>query len=80
MARTSGEDDDVGGLSMFLVESDSSNLKTVKLDMADSRNYANITFDNVSVDETMILGEINMGLEPINEILDVGRIALSAEM
>ena len=40
----------------------------------------NITFDNVSVDETMILGEIDMGLEPINEILDVGRIALSAEM
>ena len=79
VARTSGEDD-VGGLSMFLVESDSSNLKKVKLDMADSRNYANITFDNVSVDETMILGEINMGLEPINEILDVGRIALSAEM
>ena len=58
---------------MFLVESDSSNLKKVKLDMADSRNYANITFDNVSVDETMILGEIDMGLEPINEILDVGR-------
>ena len=80
VARTSGEDDDVGGLSMFLVESDSSNLKRVKLDMADSRNYANITFDNVSVDETMILGEIDMGLEPINEILDVGRIALSAEM
>ena len=80
VARTSGEDDDVGGLSMFLVESDSSNLKKVKLDMADSRNYANITFDNVSVDETMILGEIDMGLEPINEILDVGRIALSAEM
>ena len=79
VARTSGEDD-VGGLSMFLVESDSSNLKKVKLDMADSRNYANITFDNVSVDETMILGEIDMGLEPINEILDVGRIALSAEM
>ena len=79
VARTSGEDDD-GGLSMFLVESDDSNLKKVKLDMADSRNYANITFDNVSVDETMVLGEIDMGLEPINEILDVGRIALSAEM
>ena len=80
VARTSGEDDDVGGLSMFLVESDNSNINKVKLDMADSRNYANITFDNVSVDENMILGEVDMGLEPINEILDVGRIALSAEM
>ena len=49
VARTSGEDDDVGGLSMFLIESDNSNINKVKLDMADSRNYANITFDNVSV-------------------------------
>ena len=80
VARTSGEDDDVGGLSMFLVESNNSNINKVKLDMADSRNYANITFDNVSVEENMILGEVDMGLEPINEILDVGRIALSAEM
>ena len=80
VARTSGEDDGVGGLSMFLVESDNSNINKVKLNMADSRNYANITFDNVSVDENMILGEVDMGLEPINEILDVGRIALSAEM
>ena len=67
VARTSGEDDDVGGLSMFLVESDSSNLKKVKLDMADSRNYANITFDNVSVDKTMILGDIEITIEYLKE-------------
>ena len=80
LARTSGSKGDSTGLSLFIMDSNQSGIEAKKLDMADSRNYANITFDNVSVDETMILGEIDMGLEPINEILDVGRIALSAEM
>ena len=48
--------------------------------MADSRNYANITFDNVTVSSDAILGDLETAGETIDDILDIGRIAISAEM
>ena len=48
--------------------------------MADSRNYANINFNNVKVDAENILGDEETGGETAENILDIGRIAIASEM
>jgi alkylation response protein AidB-like acyl-CoA dehydrogenase len=63
-----------------LVDSKSPGLEKIKLDMADSRNYANIVFNDVKVDESNILGDLETGGETVDDILDIGRIAISSEM
>ena len=80
VARTSGKIGDSTGLTLFLVENNQPNINVVKLDMADSRNYANITFSDITVQKENILGDIEAGGEAIENILDIGRIAISAEM
>ncbi|MDA7778640.1 acyl-CoA dehydrogenase family protein [Gammaproteobacteria bacterium] len=80
VARTSGKTGDSTGLTLFLVENNQPNMNVVKLDMADSRNYANITFSDITVQKENILGDIEAGGEAIENILDIGRIAISAEM
>ena len=80
LARTSGEKGDSTGLTLFLVNSNSDGVDRIKLEMADSRNYANIIFDNVKISSNNMLGDIEAGGEAIDDILDIGRIAMSAEM
>ena len=78
LARTSGNPGENTGLTMFLV--DKRDLEIKKLSMADSRNYANIYLDNVTVSKNNILGDIEAGGDSMDSLLDVGRIAMAAEM
>ncbi|MDA7696134.1 acyl-CoA dehydrogenase family protein [Gammaproteobacteria bacterium] len=80
VARTSGKTGDSTGITLFLVENNQPSINVVKLDMADSRNYANITFSDITVQKENILGDVEAGGEAIENILDIGRIAISAEM
>ena len=80
LARTSGEKGDSTGLTVFVVDSNADGIDRIKLEMADSRNYANIIFDNVKISSKNILGDVEAGGEAIDDILDIGRIAMSAEM
>lgn len=80
LVRTSGNPGDETGLSLFIVDSNEEGISKIKLDMADSRNYANIIFSNVSVSKDQLLGDAESGGETIERILDIGRIAMSAEM
>ena len=80
LARTSGEKGDSTGLTLFLIDSNSDGIDRIKLEMADSRNYANIIFDNVKISSNNILGDIEAGGEAIDDMRDIGRIAISAEM
>ena len=80
LARTSGNLGDSTGLTLFLIDSSSSGIKKIKLDMADSRNYANISFHSVKANDSLILGDAETAGETVENILDVGRIAISAEM
>ena len=80
LARTSGEKGDSTGLTVFIVDSNADGIDRIKLEMADSRNYANIIFDNVKISTKNILGDVEAGGEAIDDILDIGRIAMSAEM
>jgi acyl-CoA dehydrogenase len=80
LARTSGNSGDETGLTLFIVDSKNKDLETIKLDMADCRNYANIVFNDVEASLENILGDAESGGETIERILDIGRIAISAEM
>ena len=80
LARTSGDKGDMTGLTLFLVDANSNGLETAKLDMADSRNYSNINFNNVEISDSNILGDLETGGEIIENVLDIGRIAMASEM
>ena len=80
LSRTSGEKGDLTGLTLFVIDISSPGIDVVKLDMADSRNYANISFNDVKIDASCILGDIEAGGEIAEDILDIGRIAISSEM
>jgi alkylation response protein AidB-like acyl-CoA dehydrogenase len=80
LARTSGDKGDMTGLTLFLVDANSNGFETKKLDMADSRNYSNINFNNVKIPDSNILGDLETGGEIIENVLDIGRIAMASEM
>ena len=80
LARTSGNKGEMSGLTLFLIDSNDPGIEKIKLDMADSRNYANINFNNVKVDAENILGDEETGGETAENILDIGRIAIASEM
>ena len=80
LVRTSGNSGDDTGLTLFIVDSKNKDLEIIKLDMADCRNYANIVFNDVEASLENILGDAESGGETIERILDIGRIAISAEM
>jgi alkylation response protein AidB-like acyl-CoA dehydrogenase len=62
------------------MDSNANGINKIKLDMADSRNYANINFNDVICSNQDILGALESGGETVESILDIGRIAISAEM
>ena len=80
LARTSGNKGESSGLTLFLVDSNDNGIEKIKLEMADSRNYANINFNNVEVSAKNILGDEETGGETAENILDIGRIAIASEM
>ena len=80
LARTSGNKGDMVGLTLFLVDTNLRGVDKIKLDMADSRNYSNINFNNVKIPDVDILGDLETGGETIENILDIARIAMASEM
>jgi len=80
VARTNGDDNDLHGVSLFLVEGGASGVKTTRTRMVDSRNAANVTFENIEVSEDAVLGPLNDGLAVLEPVLDGARIGVAAEM
>jgi alkylation response protein AidB-like acyl-CoA dehydrogenase len=80
LTRTSGNSGELAGLTLFIMDSNANGINKIKLDMADSRNYANINFNDVICSNQDILGALESGGETVESILDIGRIAISAEM
>ena len=78
--RTSGEEGSKEGLSLFFLDSESEGLTVMPTKMVDSRNAANMKFDNVTVSEEMLIGEEGSAYEIIDSVLDISRAAISAEM
>ena len=78
--RTSGEEGAKDGLSLFVMDSDSKGLTITPTKMVDSRNAANMKFENVKVSSDMLIGKEDDAYEIIESVLDISRAAISAEM
>jgi alkylation response protein AidB-like acyl-CoA dehydrogenase len=76
-ARTSGGRDDRDGITLFLVPGDAPGVTRPRTIMIDSRNAAQIRFDNVSAE---LLGRIDGGADILDRVLDRARACLAAEM
>jgi alkylation response protein AidB-like acyl-CoA dehydrogenase len=81
VARTGGaHTDSPDGLTLFLVDPHASGVSISRTMLADSRNSANICFDNVSVPAEDVLGEIDGAWPVLETLLDRARVAIAAEM
>ncbi|MEM1390191.1 MAG: acyl-CoA dehydrogenase family protein [Pseudomonadota bacterium] len=80
VARTFGEAGQSHGLSLFLVPRDTDGLSIQILNTVDSHGAAHLSLEDVSVGEAHLLGAPDTAWETLERVLDMGRIALAAEM
>tara|TARA_Y100000816_G_scaffold284560_1_gene262906 strand:- start:8812 stop:9948 length:1137 start_codon:yes stop_codon:yes gene_type:complete len=78
--RTSGKEGSKNGLSLFVIDANAKGLTIAPTKMVDSRNAANMKFDNVKVSSDVLIGEEGKAYEIIESVLDISRAAISAEM
>ena len=79
-ARTSGDEGDADGLSLFLVDPKTAGVSTERTIMVDSRNAARIDLENVEVSGDALLGTVDGGMEVLNGVLAAGRGIAAAEL
>ncbi|MES1990747.1 MAG: acyl-CoA dehydrogenase family protein [Pseudomonadota bacterium] len=79
-ARTSGDVNAKSGITLFIVDAKAKGVTITRTLMVDNRNAANVTFDNVSVSADAVLGSVDGGNDVIEQVLDIARIGLAAEM
>ncbi|MBV7327519.1 acyl-CoA dehydrogenase [Chloroflexi bacterium TSY] len=79
-ARTSGQPGDRRGLSLFLVDAAAADIEIDRTIMVDTRNAADIAFNEVEVSSASLLGTADEGAEILEKVLNIGRIALATEM
>lgn len=80
VARSSGKPGDRDGLSLFLVDRGASGVSISRTRMTDSRNTANVSFSNVQVPASALIGAVGRAADILDPALDVARIGLTAEM
>ena len=80
VARTGGAAGDTQGLSMFLVDNDAKGVTVTRTHMVDSRNAANLSLDGVEVSADDALGGIGAAYPELENVLDLGRACIAAEM
>jgi alkylation response protein AidB-like acyl-CoA dehydrogenase len=68
------------GITLFLVPADAAGVTRQRLSMLDSRGYANVNFSAVTVAASAVLGTVDQGAGPLDEVLDRARAGLAAEM
>ncbi|MBT6275489.1 MAG: pimeloyl-CoA dehydrogenase small subunit [Chromatiales bacterium] len=78
-ARTSGKLADAAGITLFWVDADATGISIRDYPTVDGLRAADISFDNVKVDATNVLGAADDGLRVLNQIVDEAIIAVCAE-
>lgn len=79
-ARTGVGEGDEEGISLFLIDAKADGLSVERTIMADSRNAATVHFDHVKVAAGDLLGPLDQGYLPLEQVLDVGNAQLAAEL
>jgi acyl-CoA dehydrogenase len=81
VARTGGEHERSSeGITLFLVDPQAPGVSRQRTIMVDSRNSANISFDNVSIPASEVIGEVDNAWPVLEVVLDRARVAIAAEM
>ena len=78
--RTSGEAGNPKGISAFLIDANTPGVTITRTHMVDTRNAANISFDGVKVQSNTLLGSADGAYPELENVLDMGRVCLAAEM
>ncbi|MGF1453812.1 MAG: acyl-CoA dehydrogenase family protein [Alphaproteobacteria bacterium] len=79
-ARTAGAAKDRYGITLFLVDAKASGVTLVPMATVDNRNAAKLVLDGVTVPFTHVIGAVDAGFSLLDQVLDLGRIAMAAEM
>ena len=78
-ARTSGEQSDPQGVSLFLVAADASGLERTGYRMMDGQLVANVVLNDVAVSAADLVGELGAGSALIESVVLQATLALGAE-
>lgn len=80
VARTDGQPGSSDGLSVFLVDPTTVGITITPLKMADYRNSCNLQLDQVKVPASALLGPLNQAAGPLQDLLSISQIMISAEI
>ncbi|MGM0633155.1 MAG: acyl-CoA dehydrogenase family protein [Pseudomonadota bacterium] len=80
VARTSGGREDKSGITLFIVDGNAEGVTRKPASMVDSRSAASIELDDVVIPGDAVLGRVDAGHGVLEQVLDIGRIGLAAEM
>jgi len=78
-ARTSGDQRDTNGISLFVVAADAAGVSRRDYRTIDCQRAADITFVNVRVPASAMLGKLNAGWDILDAAADYGATLLCAE-
>jgi len=80
LARSAGAPGSEKGLSLFIVEKGTPGLVVDQQVMADSRNYARLTFEKVTLGKDALVGAAGLALAGLSPILDRAAVVVAAEL
>ena len=78
-ARTSGAQNDTGGITLFAVPADSEGLSRKSYKTVDAHAAAEITLSNVRVPATSVIGDVDAGHAILEAVIDEATLAVCAE-
>jgi acyl-CoA dehydrogenase len=79
-ARTSGEERDPDGVTLFLVSAGTPGLAVERQRRIDARNAALVRLDRVPVGREAVVGEPERGGDVLERVIDLATVGLCAEM
>ena len=78
-ARTSGDQRDTDGISLFVVDADADGITRQDYPTVDAFRASEITFENVQVGADALIGEAGEGLAVLQQTIDEAILAVGAE-
>ena len=79
-ARTSGEDNDQDGITLFLIAPDTPGVALIPQTRVDGRAAALVNLDGVKIGAESIVGTVGHGFQTLSFIVDLATVGLCAEM
>jgi alkylation response protein AidB-like acyl-CoA dehydrogenase len=78
-ARTSGEQADESGITLFAIPADSAGIERRAYQTVDAQQAADVTLTDVKAEAGAVLGEIGEGFNTLQDVVDEATLAVCAE-